>query len=97
MRKLGVRPPVFLALSLIGISGYALDIPPEASRSYSHRGGTIEDASLITSEVMFETFENDLGGVLKPVFDAVWNAAGWEQSIYYEDLKWTGLRRFYPR
>jgi hypothetical protein len=46
---------------------------------------------------MVETFECDLGEVLKPVFDAVWNAAGSEKSIYYEGSKWTGLKRFLPR
>ena len=98
MKKLGVRPPVFLALSLIGISGYSMYVPPEAQWSYAHRtGGKIEDGSLIMSEVMVDTFESDLGEVLKPIFDAVWNAAGCEQSIYYEGSKWTGMNKFFPK
>jgi hypothetical protein len=98
MKKLGVQAPVFLALSLIGISGYSMNLPPHATLSYvySHRG-KIENDNLILSEVMVETFESDLGEVLKPVFDAVWNAAGWEESIYYEGSKGTGIKRFLPR
>jgi hypothetical protein len=97
MAKLGIRPPIFMALSLIGTSGYSMQLEPLAARSYGSRGGTIDEQSLIMSEVMIESPENDFGELFRPVFDAIWNAAGWEQSIYYEGSKWTGISRFVPR
>jgi Putative DNA-binding domain len=95
MKKLGVRPPVFVAVSLIGTFGYSLSIPPEATILSAHLGRrTIDDDSLILPEVMVETFESDLAEALKPVFDSVWNAAGGEKSIYYEGSKWVGVEGF---
>jgi len=98
LKKLGMRPPVFLALSLIGISGYSMDIPQPAALGLAYsQGGRIENESLLLSEVMIESFECDLGEALKPACDAVWNAAGWAGTIFYEKTQWTGLKRFLSR
>jgi hypothetical protein len=96
LKKLGIQAPVFLAISIIGTSGYSMRLPSLAARSYAHPGGKINEDTLILPEVMVESFEGDIGESLKPVFDAIWNAAGWGKSIYYEGSKWTGVARFLP-
>jgi hypothetical protein len=97
LKNLGARPPLFLALSLIGVSGYSIEIPlPPAFSFAPQHEGQIEVDSLILPEVVTETFESDFDEVLKPALDGVWNAAGWRGSIFYEGSRWVGLGKKFP-
>ncbi|MGI8912804.1 MAG: AlbA family DNA-binding domain-containing protein [Chloroflexota bacterium] len=90
-QQLGVRPPILIMLSLLGVSGYAV-----ASPSFSRRRGDlvpIDRDSVIIPEVVVETFNPDYAMVMRPVFDAVWNAGGWPRSMNYDSTgKWIDRR-----
>jgi len=64
--QLGVEPPLFVMLSLLGVSGYTMDV----------RSHPIDRDALLIPENVVESFECDLAEVMRPIFDAVWNAAG---------------------
>ena len=82
--SLGVEPPIFIMVTLSNIVGY----------SFKSRIGinTSFDRDLLAfPELMFEKFDVSIGDVLRPIFDAIWNAAGFPGSAYYdENGKWTG-------
>jgi hypothetical protein len=87
LKLLGVQPPVFLGLTLFGISGYRIEMPGHPY-SFADKGLPIDRDSLILPDVTIETFESNLDEAMKPVFDSIWNAAGRDGSIYYEGLVW---------
>jgi hypothetical protein len=94
LKQLGVQPPVFLGLSLLGISGYKVGMPEYHASFAIDSALPIDRDSLILPDVMVETFESNLDEVMKPAFDSIWNAAGLGGSIYYEGSVWKapGLR-----
>ncbi len=84
--NLGVEPPLFIMLSLLGVNGYIM----EADLGFGRPGGNqIDRDALLVPEVVAEDFDIDLVQVMKPIFDAVWNAAGFSRSLNYDkDGNW---------
>lgn len=90
-KRLNVEPPLFIMLSFLGVSGYTMAV--SSSLSWSPYIHPIDRDALLVPEVVVENFDCDPAKVMKPVFDAVWNAAGWPRSMNYDELgKWTGQR-----
>jgi hypothetical protein len=88
LKKLQIQPPLFLGLSLVGVRGYSMGLPPSMSFSQFRRGSPIDKDSLILPEVVAETFESKLDELMKPVFDSIWNASGQQESPYYQGSDW---------
>lgn len=82
-RLLGVSPPVLVMLTLLGTSGYRMGV--RQSSFWDVDPHPIDRDSLIIPEVMIETFDCEPTEVLRPIFDTVWNAAGWPRSINYDE------------
>ncbi|MGL5806032.1 MAG: AlbA family DNA-binding domain-containing protein [Xenococcaceae cyanobacterium] len=80
-KKLGVEPPLFIMLSFLGVKDYFMWINSESLYSRGHR---IERDNLLIPEVMVEDFNLIVHQVMKPIFDAVWNAAGYPCSQNYD-------------
>ena len=91
-KQLGVEPPLLVMLSLLGVSGYTIyvDVPPVDTQR-------IDRDALLVPEVLVESFGRDPAEVMKPAFDAIWNAAGWPGSMNYDDTGKRGRLRFPPR
>ncbi len=81
-RQLGVEPPLFIMLSLLGVSGYRMGVD---SRLDSTFGYPIDRDALILPEIIVENFECNPSDVMRPIFDALWNAAGWPRSMNYNE------------
>ncbi len=78
----GIEPPSFIALSLLGVKGFTI----EAMNATRFRTQThIDRNDLIVPEILVETFAFDPAEIMRPAFDAVWNAAGWERSMNYDE------------
>jgi hypothetical protein len=82
---LGVQPPIAIMLSLIGVQGYSMH-----TGFGLDKGNPIDRDILLVSDLLVETFDGfDPGKVMRPAFDAVWNAAGLSQSLSYDkDGQW---------
>jgi hypothetical protein len=80
-RKLGVEPPVVIMLSLLDVKGYIMLAGTHRAFDTSH---PIDRDTLLVPEVLVENMEESVDKILKPIFDAVWNACGWPGSINYE-------------
>ncbi|MDF0590444.1 ATP-binding protein [Methanotrichaceae archaeon Mx] len=91
MERLGVEPPVFLMVSLLGVKGRSILIStPEFSGNKDFK---IDRDALLVPEIMMESFGRKAEEVLRPAFDAVWRAGGWERSMNYdEEDRWIGRR-----
>ncbi len=76
-KQLGVEPPLFVMLSLLGVKGYRMAFDGVSLWTEGH---PIGETNLIIPETMFE----DSGGIIEDkmaeTFRIVWNAAGYAQS-----------------
>jgi hypothetical protein len=84
-----IEPPFFIGLSLLGVAGYSMAVPRNwGSNRMAH---TIDRAQLIFPEVVADSYAADVPQLMRPVFDALWNATGWPRSFNYDRLgQWTG-------
>lgn len=81
LERLGIVPPYFAMLSMVGVAGYELAV---GQGSFAGEGAPIDRDALIVPETLIENAEDNLARLMKPAFDAVWNAAGWPQSHNYD-------------
>lgn len=89
-KRLGVEPPLFIMLSLLGVSGYVMAVDRRLDRFGDHVY-PIDRDTLVLPEIVIENFEIDPAEIMRPIFDATWNAAGWPRSMCYDDEgNWTG-------
>ena len=87
-KDIGVEPPLFIMLSLLGVCGYIMAVRRYPSLDYIQ---PIDRDALVLPEVLAENFDCDPAEVMKPAFDAIWNAAGWPRSMNYDETgKWVG-------
>ncbi len=86
-RHLAVEPPFFVMLSLLGVSGYVIPVFPGPSffSGLEYNVHPIDRDNLVIPEIVLEDFDYEADKVLRPLFDAVWNAAGWPQSLNYDE------------
>jgi hypothetical protein len=81
---LSAELPVFLVLSLIGVSGYVLSVA-ERLRRQSYSQTPIDRDALLVPEIALEDLGQKAEVVLKPIFDPIWNAAGWPRAMHYNN------------
>jgi hypothetical protein len=77
-RELGIIPPVVVALTLT--EAKELDIPNSWGTSHP-----ITEDHLILPESLVEDSTQPSGKALKPIFDLIWNACGYEKSKHFDN------------
>lgn len=82
LKELNVDTPIIIVLSLLNVKGYAID---RAFGNYLVRQGkinpiAIERDMLLIPEVEVSNYDVNTYEVLKPCFDAIWNACGFARS-----------------
>lgn len=89
LRDLGLEPPIFVMLSLLGVKGYLMGV--DSLRFWSQPRDPIDRDALLLHDSIVEDYESKAADILRPAFDAVWQAAGWPRSMNYdENGKWVG-------
>ena len=81
MRRLQFSPPYFLLVSAINVQGW--HICYENAYGHNHYG-LIDRSMLAIPELVIEDYEIEPAMLLKPAFDAIWNAAGMERCLSYD-------------
>jgi hypothetical protein len=87
LRKLGVEPPIFLMLSLVGVRDHQL-LRRDAGYDYLSALRPIDRDNLVVPEVIVESVEQDLHALqrlMRPLLDPVWNAVGLPRSLHYDE------------
>ena len=81
LNNLIISPPTLIQLALFGIEGYGIPT------NHPYRGATpIQESFLILPEIVLHSYPQtkvEIENQLKPIFDALWNAAGYPGSLYY--------------
>lgn len=89
LRQLGVSTPLLITMTMLGVRGVYL-----GGGAYSSRDQVpIDRDTLLLPDVVIEDYDADASQVMRPIFDAVWNAAGFERSFNYnQDGVWSPPR-----
>ncbi|MHA1877694.1 MAG: toll/interleukin-1 receptor domain-containing protein [Promethearchaeota archaeon] len=88
LKVLGVELPIFVLLTLVGVRGYSMFV---GEKNFNIPGNTgINRDNLFIPEVIIENYPVAPEEVLKPCFDALWNAFGFPGSPNYDN---TGKRK----
>jgi len=88
LKKMEIDPPIFVMLSLLGISGFAMASTSKGS-FYGTEYNMIDRNDLIIPEILVEDIAQSPDQILRPAFDAVWNSAGQPNSPHYDaDGNW---------
>lgn len=82
--QMEVPPPVIAMVTLDGVKGYNLAVSPRHARVWRADPTPIDRGVLILPEVQVDNFACDVAMTLRPIFDAVWNAAGWDRCHNYD-------------
>ncbi|NMB83388.1 MAG: hypothetical protein GYA14_16380, partial [Ignavibacteria bacterium] len=83
IKDLGVNPPIAIYLTFIGVKGYKL-----SSRNImfdSDEDNVINKDILNLPESIVETYDITPTAILRPIFDLVWNACGFERSFNFNE------------
>jgi hypothetical protein len=80
---LEIEPPIFAMISFLNVKGARLGV--DEFRIHQPDHPFIDRDHLILPEVRIDDYGADIAQVLRPVFDAVWNAAGWQRSWNYNE------------
>jgi hypothetical protein len=85
LRDLGVQPPVFVLLSLLGVKGKYL-----ARNNWFYGPTPVIDRDILPlPSVLMEDFDVSLPQALKPAIDLLWQASGYSNSPNFDaDGNW---------
>lgn len=88
---LGLTAPAAISLSLLGFKDGVMNLGEFANRRLRHMGGlhSIDRDSVVVPDIVIDDFKVDVPTMMKPIFDAVWNACGFPCSQNYDKQgKW---------
>ena len=89
--SIGIPLPYSLSLSLLNVRGFHLYLG--SSHMVHYDVSLINHDHLLTEEVLMESMDEPVDGLLRPLFDQVWNACGRAKSISYdEEGRWKELQ-----
>lgn len=99
-KKMGIQPPIYFFLSLLGSSGRKMTIGSWGGTMNEKYNQGIERDQLLIPESVIPDYEySNLPKYLKSSFDAIWNSVGWPRSQNYDEYdKWKlDLKQLLPK
>ncbi len=89
LRTWEIPPPVFLMLTLLGVKNRVI-LPP-GERFFPDEMHLIDREDLMLPEILVDDFDAHPSKILRPIFDALWQSAGWSGSLHYTPTgRWQG-------
>ena len=82
LKQVEIRPPVVILLSMLNVKGYSLIAPDRFS--VHQNGRQVDRGTLILPDILIEDYDADVAQELRPIFDAIWQAGGWERCLNYD-------------
>ena len=83
LKELNIELPIFIFLTFVGVRGYFMFVGEKRFNVQGNSG--IDRDILLLPEVIIENYDTAPEEVLKPCFDALWNACGFPKSPNYDD------------
>ncbi|MGA2159651.1 MAG: ATP-binding protein [Dehalococcoidia bacterium] len=87
LNALNVDLPILVFLSVLGVKGYTMSDNKQRFGGYDKQ--IIDRDALLLQEVIVDNYNTKAEIVLRPCFDSIWNACGFERSLNYNEAgKW---------
>jgi hypothetical protein len=83
-QRLLVSPPSVLMVSLVGVLGYKLAVKQRWD-DFDHQTHTIDRDYLMFPESVIEDYGANPATLSQPIFNSLWNSAGWPRSLGYDE------------
>lgn len=85
-KNLGVSLPIVIMVSVLGVKDTVLTMDRRrAFRHSDHRSIPLYQDRLLIPDTLVEDYETDPRIAAKPILDILWNAAGWDRSLSYDE------------
>jgi hypothetical protein len=85
-RELDIHPPVFVFLTLSGLTGYSLYINDKLRWNYDLDDNYTFDRDILAiHDIQLDSFDENNNNIFRPLFDIVWNAAGLRESLNFNE------------
>lgn len=86
-KELGLDGPTAVSLALLGCRGAVMHVATHMMRRLRSRGHlhAIDRDTATLPDVVIDSLDVDVPAVMKPIFDAVWNACGYPGSLNYDE------------
>ncbi len=82
-QRLDVELPSLVMVSLLGVKDYTIRF--DINDFFLLDGHRIDRSNLVVSEILIDSYNCDLAVSMKPIFDAIANAAKWSRSMSYSE------------
>jgi hypothetical protein len=76
----GIIPPIVISTTLIGCKGGYMHVG-----SYDEGPHPIDRDTLFLPDIIIDSLDANVSRIIKPVFDSVWNACGFQKCFNYDD------------
>jgi hypothetical protein len=73
--KLETNPQILIMISLLGVRGYGVKKSEDRDRKYE-----IDRDHLIIPELFVQSYDEKVSDILRPAFDAIYQACGYPRS-----------------
>jgi hypothetical protein len=87
-KSMGVEPPIVISMSLLRVKGFVFDNTPGLRVESAYHNLGIDRDDLILPDVLIDEYpesRDKMSKEVKPILDAIWNAAGWPRSMNYDE------------
>jgi hypothetical protein len=82
-KEIGIPLPIVVMLTLVGVKGFTMSIPQRFIPF--NQCGMIDRDVLQLPEVMLDSYDTPQHTFMRPIFDTMWQAAGFEGSLNYDE------------
>ena len=82
LQEQGVTPPLLIMLTLVGVAGLNIT---RNDYGFLSQSTPIDRDVLMVPEVLVDNYPSNPDKVLRPIFDAIWNAAGYAACPNYDE------------
>ena len=82
LKKLEFTPPLFILISLLNVKGYSMSVGVD---SWPRAATPIDRDSLLLPDIVLDSYEAKIPELLRPAFDALWQACGWERCLKFDE------------
>lgn len=83
--RIEVEAPIFIFLTLLDVKGYTISSSYLQSLFDDEIIQKIDKNILSLPEVLINNFDVDISEIMRPGFDAIWNACGLRRSMNYDE------------
>ena len=83
-KTIDVGLPCFIFMTLLGVKDFSLGVG-KYKIFLPEKVHKIDREVFIFPEILIESYELDIAHILRPWFDLLWNACGYERCFHYDD------------